>query len=184
MLNNTPTGPNGEEVARFGFGGVADLFTSEARILADLGRTAPGYTPAGGANALLFDGLPGRNGGRLFLLNSDAAGGADEVLVAAGAFTTPDEAGAPSAAALQVTAAPNPFRDRLAVAVATGAGGPTTVSVLDALGRTVAVLFDGAAAADQTLRLDLDGTALPAGIYLLRVSSASGASTRTVMLVR
>lgn len=180
VLNNNFDGPNGEEVARFSSDGSATLFTSEARILSDLGRTEPGYTTAGGPNALLFDGA-GSAGGNLYLLNSSAFGGADEVLMAVGAYTTPAEAGAPAAASAAATVGPNPFRERLGVTVGVAAD-LAFVAVFDALGREVARLHDGPVSAGQ--RFTLDGGALPAGVYLVRVSTPAGTTTTTVSLVR
>ena len=52
VLNDSSAGPNGEEIARYTLGGEGELFTSEAQILADLGRTEPEYNPTANSNGL------------------------------------------------------------------------------------------------------------------------------------
>lgn len=59
-----------------------------------------------------------------------------------------------------------------------------TVEAFDALGRHVAVLFDGAvpAGAQQTLTFDAD--ALPSGLYLIRTRGSTATDVRTVVVRR
>ena len=54
------------------------------------------------------------------------------------------------------------------------------VSVVDVLGREVAVLLDGAAAAGEQV-LGVDAAAWPAGVYVVRATA--GAQTATARLV-
>ena len=77
---------------------------------------------------------------------------------------------------------PNPFRDeaRLTLHVPEGAG-PVRLAAFDVLGREVSVL------ADDTLppgehRFSLDGAALPAGLYVVRLEA--GGEVRAVKVVR
>ena len=180
LLNNNFSGPNGEEIARYPLdGGAPSLAASEASILTDLGRSDPGFTPAAGANTVVYDEVDDR----VYILNRDDFGGADEVLVLNGAFPTAAETPARQAG-IAVDAAPNPFRDRLAVTVAVDVEQELVVTVADALGREVAALYDGPAAPGQALRLGLDAGALAPGVYLVRAQTAAGVATRTVTLAR
>jgi hypothetical protein len=55
--------------------------------------------------------------------------------------------------------------------------------VYDGLGRRVAVLYDGAVEAGAHA-LVLDGSSLPAGVYVVRVTGETFAANRRVTLVR
>ncbi len=57
------------------------------------------------------------------------------------------------------------------------------MTVYDVMGREVAVLLDGIEPAGERFAA-IDGGALPAGTYLVRVSSETGAATRTLVLTR
>ncbi|MDX1419633.1 MAG: T9SS type A sorting domain-containing protein, partial [Rubricoccaceae bacterium] len=74
-------------------------------------------------------------------------------------------------------AAPNPFAGRTRLAYTLGRSGPVRLSVLDLLGREVAVLVDGAQPAGRHTAT-LDGAGLPAGVYLVRLVTPDGAQTR------
>ena len=79
---------------------------------------------------------------------------------------------------------PNPMRDRATVTFTLADAGEVRLVVYDALGRAVAVLADGPAEAG-THRVTLDGTALPTGVYLLRLTTADGqAATQRLTLIR
>lgn len=60
--------------------------------------------------------------------------------------------------------APNPAASSARVSLSLGPSADARVTVLDALGRTVAVLHDGPLASGETT-LTLDASALPAGVY-------------------
>jgi hypothetical protein len=93
--------------------------------------------------------------------------------------------GGPGAAgtALAVEAWPNPFRDRLTVALTLSGGGPAVLQVVDMLGREVARRDLGALAAGaHTLPLDLGP--LPAGAYVVRLrTEGSVAASRLLARV-
>lgn len=78
----------------------------------------------------------------------------------------------------------NPARAgaRLAVAFSLPAAGDARLEVYDALGRRVAVLVDGPAAADGQVEWRTD--ALPAGVYALRLSAGGRQVTQRATLVR
>ena len=76
---------------------------------------------------------------------------------------------------------PNPFNGELRVRVALPSGTDATVSVFDALGRRVAVLHDGPwSGGDLAWR----PTSMPAGRYLVRLSSADHTRAVRATLVR
>ena len=80
-------------------------------------------------------------------------------------------------------AGPNPFRSQTALAFRPAASGPVRVAVYDVLGREVAVLHDGpAAASEQTVVFEAAG--LPAGAYVVRLEAGGAAQTQKVILVR
>lgn len=72
---------------------------------------------------------------------------------------------------------PNPVSARAEMMVTMPEAGPARLSVLDVLGREVAVLVDGPLAAGaQAVRLD--ASALAPGVYLLRLETAGRIATR------
>ena len=88
------------------------------------------------------------------------------------------EPGAEAAGTLQ--ASPNPVRDATAIRFALGAAGPVTLTVVDALGRTVATLAAGErAAGEHAVRWDARG--VPPGLYAARL--AVGGASETLRLV-
>ena len=94
------------------------------------------------------------------------------------AVTSPcDAAGAPALAsagvASELTAFPNPTTGRATVAFSVEAAGAMRLSVVDALGREVVVLAEGAVEAGAH-RAELDASAWPAGVYLVRLVAADG----------
>ncbi|MEM0963511.1 MAG: T9SS type A sorting domain-containing protein, partial [Bacteroidota bacterium] len=86
-------------------------------------------------------------------------------------------------AALALSASPNPFRDRADVSFSLPEAGPARLAVYDALGREVAVLTDATVDAG-THRATFDASALPAGVYVLRLATPAGVETRRITSVR
>ena len=86
------------------------------------------------------------------------------------------------AARLAVDAWPNPFNPSTTLRIELPAAGPTTLRIHDVQGRTVATLLDGAQPAGER-RLVWRPDGLSSGVYLARLSSASGdVSTRLILL--
>ena len=79
---------------------------------------------------------------------------------------------------------PNPFRDRLAFAYTVGEAAPVTLALYDALGRRVRLLEDGEAREPGTYPVALDGAALPAGVYFLRLTVGARTFTQRAVRVR
>ncbi len=84
----------------------------------------------------------------------------------------------PDAAAPLLTLAPNPSRGLVAVQLVQPTAQVATLQVLDALGRTV---YQQSLAAATIQEQSLDLQSLPAGIYLVRVASASGVVTQRLV---
>lgn len=78
---------------------------------------------------------------------------------------------------------PNPTRSLATVVLDLDAAQPVRVEVYDVLGRRVAVLHDGEAAAGPTA-LRLDAARLLPGLYLVRVTSAGTARTERLTVLR
>lgn len=79
--------------------------------------------------------------------------------------------------------APNPTTGRAAFELTVGQPEAVRVEAFDALGRSVAVLHDGPMAAGQTARLALDASALPAGVYSVRVAGESFTTSRLATVI-
>ena len=80
-------------------------------------------------------------------------------------------------------AGPNPARNRTALAVTLDRPARAAVTLYDVLGRPALVL-DGGALAAGTHRVDLDVSALPAGLYLARLVSEGGVADVAVTVAR
>ena len=77
------------------------------------------------------------------------------------------EAGPHTAPSVGVSVRPNPAGGRVEVVLTLETAGPVRVAVVDALGREVAVVLDGAAGAGETVAAVETG-AWPAGLYIVR----------------
>lgn len=93
------------------------------------------------------------------------------------------ETGAPSEALALSASAPNPTRGRASLSLTLATAGHVQVSLFDALGRRVARLLDAPLAAGGHT-VEIDGAALPAGLYIVRAASASGTATQRLTVVR
>jgi hypothetical protein len=78
---------------------------------------------------------------------------------------------------------PNPSRGRASLTLELAAAQAVRIEVYDALGRRVAVLHDGEVAAGSHA-LVLDGSVLPAGVYVVRVTGETFAASRRAVLAR
>ena len=88
-----------------------------------------------------------------------------------------------ASAGLAVTGA-NPFRGQTMLTLRLPSTGPATVEAFDALGRRVAVLFDGSVPAGHPLPVRFESAALPAGTYVVRASGDGFVLTQTLTLAR
>jgi hypothetical protein len=80
--------------------------------------------------------------------------------------------------------APNPTDGRAALTLEVAETQAVRVALHDALGREVALLYDGTLAAGTPHRLVVEGSALPVGVYAVRAVGATFADVRTLTLTR
>ncbi len=96
---------------------------------------------------------------------------------------TEDEASAQPVAFGIEAAYPNPFRSSATVEYVMGAAADVRLAVYDVLGRRVAVLADGVAAAGDH-RAQIDGSGWASGVYLVVLEAGGERHARRVLLVR
>jgi photosystem II stability/assembly factor-like uncharacterized protein len=89
----------------------------------------------------------------------------------------------PSEEPLRVEVHPNPAHDSATVTFTLRTPSEVEAVLYDGLGRRVAVLHEGPLGAGEHT-LPLDGGALPAGVYVVRVAAGGAVATRTVTLLR
>lgn len=106
------------------------------------------------------------------------------VQIAVTRMNTAGEGDPDGTAADLALAGANPFSGQTALALTAPTSGRATVEAFDALGRRVAVLFDGAVAAGQPVPVAFEGAALPAGLYVVRASGEGFVLARTLTLAR
>ncbi|HYE96905.1 MAG TPA: T9SS type A sorting domain-containing protein [Rubricoccaceae bacterium] len=85
---------------------------------------------------------------------------------------------------LLTEAYPNPFNPQATFTLSVAQGQHVRVALYDALGREVAVLFDGEVEADQARAFTIDGSGLPSGLYVYRAVGEGFADAGRVMLVK
>ncbi len=88
-----------------------------------------------------------------------------------------------TAADLSLAAWPNPTASRATLSFALAEVGPVRLAVYDVLGREVAVLAEGVQGAGEH-EVSLDASALPAGVYLVRLVAGGAVHTQRLTLVR
>ncbi len=91
--------------------------------------------------------------------------------------------GAGSALALSAPQ-PNPSRGSAYVMLSGEAGQSVRVSIVDALGREVSVVYEGQIDASVRRDLVLETSGLPSGLYLVRAMSERGVATRPFTVAR
>lgn len=119
---------------------------------------------------------------------SGAARSAEEICTTANDLgwpcaVTADEPDAELEAGNLYPATPNPFAERAALRYAVPETSRVTLAVFDVLGREVAVLVDEVRAAGRYEAV-LEGGALPAGVYLVRMTAGGVQRTRRVTVLR
>ena len=79
---------------------------------------------------------------------------------------------------------PNPFNPEATVRFAVRDSAPVAVTLHDALGRRVATLYSGTPDANQMLSVQIDGSALPSGLYLVRLTGSGFSASQSVTLLK
>ncbi len=79
---------------------------------------------------------------------------------------------------------PNPFNPMARFTLVVAESQQVSVEVFNSIGIRVATLFDGLLAANQSHQFTLDGTALPSGTYIYRVTGSNFSDSRSVSLLK
>ena len=116
-------------------------------------------------------------------IDADGDGDTDETLTLANEGIIGAESPMAAPLRLAVAAFPNPARGMATVSATLSAAGFAAVAVLDVLGREVARLHDSPLAAG-THTFALDASALPAGVYVVRLLAGSEARSQRLVVVR
>ena len=120
-----------------------------------------------------FVGAPGTGTG-----SSDVTGAA-YAFDLSNVFVSSSAPKAPGSLLSTVSLAPSPTRDAATLTFRTAHAVHVRAALYNALGRQVAVLFDGYAQGERSIRVDTQ--ALPAGLYVCHITTED--QTRTMMLV-
>lgn len=99
----------------------------------------------------------------------------------------PASGGPPGPAAAVLTlafAGPNPARPRTTLRMTSGTAGLVRLVLLDALGREVAVPYDGFLEAATPTEVPLDAADLAPGIYVARLQTAAAGTSLRVVVAR
>jgi hypothetical protein len=86
--------------------------------------------------------------------------------------------------ATHLTAYPNPFTDRVTLEFTVAKTGNVSLAVYDLQGRFVSELYSGPAVAASVNKVEFDGSRLPAGIYISRLTTGNHVSYRKLILSR
>ena len=90
----------------------------------------------------------------------------------------------PQSSELSVSVFPNPVRERATVRLVLAESSQSRITVLDVLGRVVAILHDGTLAAGAH-SFSLGTARLPAGVYVVRADfDKAGAASQAVTMLR
>ncbi len=98
-------------------------------------------------------------------------------------FAVATEAAPLEASGVAVSVRPNPAGGRVEVVLTLAKAQPVRVVVLDALGRVVALVLDGAAAAGERL-VSVDTAAWPAGVYVVRATAGTQVVSARLVVTR
>ncbi len=79
---------------------------------------------------------------------------------------------------------PNPATGTARLRLDAAQAGRVTATVVDALGRTVATVYDAEVAAGVTVEIAVDAARLAPGTYAVRVVGAGGQASQRLVVVR
>ncbi len=112
---------------------------------------------------------------------SDATEWTERFVVSAGGATAGETA--PASVSLGAVY-PNPASAGARIALRVDAAQTVRATVVDALGRTVATVFEGALSAGQSQTLAIETAGLAPGVYAVRVTGATFTETRRLVVAR
>ena len=81
------------------------------------------------------------------------------------------------------SAYPNPFADDTRLTLSVARAQHVTAEVLDITGRRIATVYDGTVTPGSSTTLKIEGTDLPAGLYLVRVTGEDFSATQRISVV-
>jgi len=79
---------------------------------------------------------------------------------------------------------PNPFNPQTSFTLSVAREQQVQVEVFNTLGQRVATLHDGMLASNDTRPFTFDATALPSGVYYIRVTGETFSAMRQVLLAK
>jgi predicted extracellular nuclease len=85
---------------------------------------------------------------------------------------------------LVINNSPNPTEGLSNVTFSVNVNAPVTLEVYDVSGRKIAELFNGVASPESEYRFEFDGSDLPNGVYLYRLTSAEQVTTEKFLIAR
>ncbi|MBD0257330.1 MAG: SBBP repeat-containing protein [Cytophagales bacterium] len=135
------------------------------------------FTPSVGYHNLVVTPYSGVNG-------TGTAGKPYEVYfyVQTGAGRLEAEGPEPETDATSLTAAPNPFAGRTTLTFTAPEDGPARLEVYSPAGTRTRLLFEGQVESGKTYQHTFDGTALPPGLYVGRLTTGGKVSHRKLLL--
>lgn len=147
-------------------------------VVAGVFRGTTDFDPGPGTESRTTEGQQGSEAPALFVARYTP----DGVLVD-GTSTSAEEAAALGSANVRVSRmAPNPTRGISQVHIEVASPQRVSVGVYDVLGRHVAGVFMETVTAAETVAVDV--SALPVGVYVVRVEGERGVATRTLVVAR
>ena len=150
-------------------------------------RRAENVIPPGQSGFVNRAGVPSPNFADQWALYQSSTGTGDVLMkpfTFAGSITCTAGEDTPSEMGLSLSApAPNPAAGRTAITLRLDAPSSVRVTVVDALGREVAVVQDGSLVAGDH-RVSVDTRALPAGVYVVRAAVGARVVTRRLVVAR
>jgi hypothetical protein len=186
---------------RFGSALAAGDFDGDdaADLAVGVMRESVGATAEAGAANVLYGGVAGLSAALNQILHqglnlrivgpgTDADGavlstGTNDAATAEAPEASVGSVGSVGEATGLLPAAPNPFAARTTVGFELAEAGPARLAVYDLLGREVAVLIEGTVEAGRHEAV-LDGSTLPSGAYIIRLTAGAATQTQRVSLVR
>ncbi|CAA9220530.1 MAG: hypothetical protein AVDCRST_MAG56-408 [uncultured Cytophagales bacterium] len=94
------------------------------------------------------------------------------------------EATGPEATDQPFAVAPNPFADRTSLSFTATTDGPARLEVYSPTGTRVRLLFEGSVESGKKYAYAFDGTGLPPGVYVGRLTTGNGVAHRKLLLNR
>jgi hypothetical protein len=79
---------------------------------------------------------------------------------------------------------PNPFSERITILFKLPGEDQVLIEVFDLTGKLIKTVFDKTVNGDQEYKVEFDGSKLPDGLYLYRMTTKSDVYLRKMMLIK